>query len=71
MKVKCFHTPCHTQGHIIYYLQAGDGEGAENEMEAYMDDNGYKIIKNVNRCAFTGDTIFIGGCGKFFEGNAE
>jgi hydroxyacylglutathione hydrolase len=20
---------------------------------------------------FTGDTVFIGGCGKFFEGNAE
>ena len=22
------------------------------------------------RCVFTGDTLFIGGCGKFFEGNA-
>lgn len=21
--------------------------------------------------AFTGDTLFIGGCGKFFEGNGE
>lgn len=23
------------------------------------------------RVIFTGDTLFIGGCGKFFEGNAE
>ena len=29
---------------------------------------GYHVVRQVNRCAFTGDTIFIGGCGKFFEG---
>jgi len=28
----------------------------------------YKLVKNLKRCVFTGDTIFIGGCGKFFEG---
>ena len=35
-----------------------------------MHGNGYKINQNVNRCAFTGDTVFIGGCGRFFEGKA-
>lgn len=25
----------------------------------------------VNKALFTGDTIFIGGCGKFFQGTAE
>jgi hydroxyacylglutathione hydrolase len=25
----------------------------------------------VKRCVFTGDTVFIGGCGKFFEGAAN
>ena len=29
---------------------------------------GYQVTKNVNRCVFTGDTIFVGGCGRFFEG---
>ena len=24
-----------------------------------------------DECAFTGDTLFCGGVGKFFEGNAE
>ncbi|QDS77375.1 hypothetical protein FKW77_005741 [Venturia effusa] len=24
-----------------------------------------------NRAVFTGDTLFIGGCGRFFEGNAK
>jgi hydroxyacylglutathione hydrolase len=31
----------------------------------------YQIIKNLNRFFATGDTIFVGGCGRFFEGNAE
>jgi hypothetical protein len=31
----------------------------------------YQIIKNMNRFFVTGDTIFVGGCGRFFEGNAE
>jgi glyoxylase-like metal-dependent hydrolase (beta-lactamase superfamily II) len=25
----------------------------------------------LNRIIFTGDTVFIGGCGKFFEGDAS
>mgnify|MGYP001807241274 CR=1 FL=1 len=33
--------------------------------------NGYQDVQNVNRCLFTGDTIFIGGCGRFFEGTAD
>jgi len=35
-----------------------------------MDDK-YMVVKNVNRCVFTGDTLFIGGCGRFFAGTAE
>ena len=30
----------------------------------------YQIVRGLNRCLFTGDTIFIAGCGKFFEGDA-
>jgi hydroxyacylglutathione hydrolase len=31
----------------------------------------YKVVHNVQRCVFTGDTVFVGGCGKFFEGQAN
>ncbi|CAI9091917.1 OLC1v1027037C1 [Oldenlandia corymbosa var. corymbosa] len=44
------HTPCHTLGHISYYVTGKDGE---------------------DPAVFTGDTLFIAGCGKFFEGTAE
>ncbi|XP_058747817.1 hydroxyacylglutathione hydrolase cytoplasmic [Vicia villosa] len=48
--VLALHTPCHTNGHISYYVT-----GRENEVPT----------------VFTGDTLFIAGCGKFFEGTAE
>jgi len=49
--VKCLFTPCHTTGHICYYV-THPGQGDE------------KLV-------FTGDTLFLGGCGRFFEGTAE
>jgi len=52
MTFQCIFTPCHTLGHICYYLTTEDS--------------------NIQKPAvFTGDTLFIGGCGKFFEGTAE
>lgn len=49
LNVTCYHTPCHTSGHICYFVEGPKGEKA----------------------VFTGDTLFLGGCGRFFEGNAE
>lgn len=46
--MKCFTTPCHTKGHICYYVTDANG--------------GSKAV-------FTGDTLFLGGCGRFFEGD--
>lgn len=31
----------------------------------------YKVSSSDDVCLFTGDTLFIGGCGRFFEGNAD
>merc|ERR1711894_643164 len=46
------YTPCHTSGHICYYVTSkGDSEN--------------------DKAVFTGDTLFIGGCGRFFEGSPE
>jgi hydroxyacylglutathione hydrolase len=51
VRVKCIETPCHTKGHISYYITS-----------TYPDDK---------PAVFTGDTLFIGGCGKFFEGTPD
>lgn len=51
MKIECLATPCHTTGHICYYVTH---TGHEDQ----------KVV-------FTGDTLFLGGCGRFFEGTAE
>ncbi|XP_053608057.1 hydroxyacylglutathione hydrolase, mitochondrial isoform X2 [Plodia interpunctella] len=51
LNVRCLYTPCHTSGHICYFVTA-PGEGNE-------------------AAVFTGDTLFLGGCGRFFEGTAE
>ncbi|XP_022306808.2 hydroxyacylglutathione hydrolase, mitochondrial-like isoform X1 [Crassostrea virginica] len=50
LDVKCLHTPCHTTGHICYFVTGPSGQ---------------------EPAVFTGDTLFIGGCGKFFEGTGE
>ena len=47
INIQCLHTPCHTSGHVCYYIQSEEP------------------------ICFTGDTLFIAGCGKFFEGSAE
>jgi glyoxylase-like metal-dependent hydrolase (beta-lactamase superfamily II) len=31
----------------------------------------YQATRNASRVVFTGDTIFVGGCGRFFEGVPE
>ncbi|GMH19358.1 hypothetical protein Nepgr_021199 [Nepenthes gracilis] len=49
VSILCLHTPCHTNGHISYYI----------------------TDKEENAAVFTGDTLFVAGCGKFFEGTAE
>ncbi|XP_066293295.1 hydroxyacylglutathione hydrolase, mitochondrial-like isoform X1 [Branchiostoma lanceolatum] len=50
LNVKCLHTPCHTTGHICYYVTGQDGQ---------------------DPAVFTGDTLFIAGCGRFFEGTPD
>ncbi|XP_011553615.3 hydroxyacylglutathione hydrolase, mitochondrial isoform X2 [Plutella xylostella] len=51
LNVQCLFTPCHTTGHICYFVTPPE----EGEVKA----------------VFTGDTLFLGGCGRFFEGNAQ
>lgn len=49
LDVECLFTPCHTAGHICYYVTGSADTPA----------------------VFTGDTLFVAGCGKFFEGSPD
>ncbi|XP_053326628.1 hydroxyacylglutathione hydrolase, mitochondrial isoform X2 [Spea bombifrons] len=51
LHVKCLFTPCHTSGHICYFVTQPNSSDPP--------------------AVFTGDTLFVAGCGKFFEGTAE
>lgn len=48
--IKCLFTPCHTSGHICYYVT---------------------VDADKPPAVFTGDTLFLSGCGRFFEGTQE
>ena len=49
LKVSVLFTPCHTPGHVCYYVVGESGPGV----------------------VFTGDTLFIGGCGNFNTGTPK
>lgn len=53
LNIKCLATPCHTTGHICYYVTPPEQSQHQQSV------------------VFTGDTLFLAGCGKFFEGTAE
>jgi hydroxyacylglutathione hydrolase len=54
IKVTTRHTPCHTQDSTAFYLE-------DPNLKTTKD-------KDYARGVFTGDTLFISGCGRFFEG---
>ena len=59
VKVSVRSSPCHTTGHLLFFAeQIEKREGEEKKRE------GDPVV-------FTGDTLFIGGCGRFFEGTPE
>ena len=57
LTVRCLHTPCHTTGHMCYVVSgSGSGSGGGGGGPA---------------AAFTGDMLFVGGCGRIFEGDSN
>ena len=60
--MKTFHSPCHTRGHVLYYIQAKQ----QAEERDFTSEN--KLDCQFNKILLTGDTVFISGLGKFFEG---
>ncbi|XP_077589985.1 hydroxyacylglutathione hydrolase, mitochondrial isoform X2 [Stigmatopora nigra] len=68
LNVKCLFTPCHTTGHICYFVtkDAVADDAVADDAVAADDD-----AASEPSAVFTGDTLFSAGCGKFFEGTAE
>lgn len=56
LSVRALYTPCHTKGHVLFLVTPQD--------EA--DSPGTSPTAPV---LFSGDTLFVGGCGRFFEGD--
>ncbi|KAJ3316051.1 hypothetical protein HDV04_000260 [Boothiomyces sp. JEL0838] len=69
--IKVISTPCHTKGSVMFLV-----DPVNSLRLAGMYDQIEKLeltASNWNPLApllFTGDTLFLGGCGRFFEGNA-
>lgn len=59
INVKTYPTPCHTQDSTAFYLEDSKAKSTSIDQHQY------------EKAVFTGDTLFISGCGRFFEGTAE
>ena len=66
--VKAYATPCHTRDSICFFV-----EDERSEDTLAQSPHGLKegADGEKKRGVFTGDTLFISGCGRFFEGQAE
>lgn len=61
--LKVLPVPCHTRGHVFYFFESK--EAVVSEITDEKEGEGV-----FHRVVFTGDCVFLGGCGRFFEGNA-
>lgn len=63
LTVTALHTPCHTRGHVLFFVT--DSAAAEGDGKWEGKGEGAAPL------VFSGDTLFVGGCGRFFEGDAS
>ncbi|CAM9853344.1 unnamed protein product [Laminaria digitata] len=63
LTVKALHTPCHTRGHVLFFVTSAAGAGGAPSEEEGRGGSAPLV--------FSGDTLFVGGCGRFFEGDAS
>ncbi len=59
LRVRAIQTPCHTAGSMCYHVTSTAPAPAADGAAAHPG------------ALFTGDTLFVGGVGFFFEGNAS
>lgn len=59
MTVAVLNASCHTKGHVIYKVNTN---ATSSKVKTSDTTEPPKTV------LFTGDTLFVGGCGRFFEG---
>ncbi|EPY31863.1 hydroxyacylglutathione hydrolase [Strigomonas culicis] len=62
LRVRVLDIPCHTRGHVAYVVQHKDHDATGPAAATAAEDDAVAV--------FTGDTLFLGGLGAFFEGGA-
>lgn len=65
--VRVYNVPCHTKGHVLYHFKESsifDYPEPEGNWLT-MENKPVRSFESVE-CVFTGDTLFSGGCGRFF-----
>lgn len=71
LKVRCIFTPCHTSGKIDYICFLTEKNKFYFHFQIFQGHICYYIDSPNEKSVFTGDTLFLGGCGRFFEGTAD
>ncbi|XP_028455501.1 hydroxyacylglutathione hydrolase-like protein isoform X2 [Perca flavescens] len=81
INVRCLFTPCHTSGHMCYFVWEDECTDAPAVFTGLCNHkelgNQLKPVKYISEhsaylySTLCGDTLFISGCGRFLEGTAE
>lgn len=58
LEIETIHAPCHTKGHVLYFVRRSPSASLPSTAPT-------------TPILFSGDTLFVGGCGRFFEGTAS
>lgn len=64
LQVRTIFTPCHTSGHVCFFVTSA---ATPSHFKGTVR-SGEVGAENMAPMLFSGDTLFAGGCGRFFEG---
>lgn len=69
--VAVHQVPCHTVGHVLYAVGRESWNRKSQKKNVAKEQSAEKSARENPGCVFTGDTLFIAGCGRFFEGQPK
>jgi hydroxyacylglutathione hydrolase len=58
--IQLLETPCHTVGHVVFLVSSNPNSDCSSSTT---------VTRSSKTALFSGDILFVGGCGRFFEGN--
>jgi hydroxyacylglutathione hydrolase len=60
-KIQLLETPCHTIGHVVFFIPP---QSFPSSLSPSLSSSSQSVL-------FSGDILFVAGCGRFFEGDGE